>query len=199
MIEWSSWILILGFAVPMIISPGPGNSVLAVTGAQFGVRGTAAFWCGFEAGNFLLCLIYGFGLGEVVTSHPAVYQALKWAGTAYILYLAWGFFQPSALKSGQNLQRPGFADGLTALLLNPKVHSMILVMYSQFLKPSLPLAAQVLQIAVVFLLLGVFCHYLWIYAGQVIFRRFNGAAAMRVQGIVFGVCMVAVAIFVAMS
>ena len=39
--------------------------------------------------NLALCLIYGFGLGEVVRVHPSFAFGLKLVGIVYLLYLAW--------------------------------------------------------------------------------------------------------------
>ncbi len=72
-------------------------------------------------------------------------------------------------------------------------------MFSQFLNPAAPLAAQVLQMALVFVVIGLACHFLWIYAGQLIFGRIRTPRAMRAQGIGFGLCMILVAAFVAFS
>lgn len=46
---------------------------------------------GFEAGSLVWCRVYGFGLSEVFARHLAAYIALKWAGTAYVVYLACHF------------------------------------------------------------------------------------------------------------
>ncbi|QBB69679.1 LysE family translocator [Pseudolysobacter antarcticus] len=199
MIELKIWGLILSFAIPMILSPGPGNTILAAAGGKFGVRGTLPFWLGFESGNFLWCLVYGFGLSQIVKAHPFAYEVLKWGGTLYILYLAWCFFRSSAMAEQQELKPLSFFDGFASLSLNPKVHSMILVMFSQFLNPALPLVAQVTQMALVFVLVGFVCHFVWIYCGQVLFSRIKSQAAMRAQGIAFGICMILVAAFVAFS
>lgn len=197
MIAWEVWVLILGFSVPMIISPGPGNTILAASGGRFGLKGSVPFWMGFEAGNLVWCLVYGFGLSQAFSTWPQAYEALRWAGTLYVLYLAYGFFRSSALSDQQDLRRLGFIDGFVSLSFNPKVHSMILVMFSQFLSPSLPLAGQVLQMTVVFVIVGFGCHYLWIHGGQLLFGRIRTEKAMRIQGIVFGTCMLAVAYSVA--
>lgn len=199
MIALSTWLLILAFAVPMIVSPGPGNTVLAASGGQFGLRRTVPFWMGFEAGNLVWCLVYGFGLSEVFARNPAAYTALKWGGTAYIVYLAWCFFRSAGASERQDLRPLGFIDGFVSLSLNPKVHSMILVMFSQFLSPGLPLAAQVLQMAVVFVVVGLACHFVWIYGGQVLFSRAQNPRAIRLQGLAFGVCMLVVAGVMAVS
>ena len=199
MIALKIWGLILSFAIPMIISPGPGNTILAAAGGKFGVRGTLPFWMGFEAGNLVWCLVYGFGLSQLFKEHPLAYDFLKWGGTLYILYLAWCFFRSGSTSEQQDLKPLGFFDGFASLSLNPKVHSMILVMYSQFLNPALPLSAQVLQIALVFVLIGLACHFLWIYGGQLIFSRFRSERAARIQGVAFGLCMLLVALFMALS
>ena len=50
--ELKIWGPILSFAIPMILSLGPGNTILAAAGGKFGVRGTRLVWLGFESGNF---------------------------------------------------------------------------------------------------------------------------------------------------
>lgn len=199
MIAWEVWVLILGFAVPMIISPGPGNTILAASGGRFGLKGSVPFWMGFEAGNLVWCLVYGFGLSQAFSAFPQAYEVLKWAGTVYVLYLAYGFFRSSGLSEQKDLRPLGFADGFLSLSFNPKVHSMILVMFSQFLSPAMPLAEQVLQMTAMFVIVGLACHYLWIHGGQLLFARIRTEKAMRVQGIAFGTCMLAVACSVATS
>lgn len=198
MIELKVWGLILSFAIPMIISPGPGNTILAAAGGSFGVKGTTPFWLGFELGNLVWCLVYGLGLSQVFLANPLAFELLKWGGTLYVLYLAWGFFRSSSMAEQQSLKPLSFMDGFVSLSLNPKVHSMILVMFSQFLDPAQPLAPQVAQISAAFVLVGFACHFLWIYGGQVLFSRLNSAWAVRAQGLVFGSCMVLVAAFMAL-
>lgn len=194
MIAWDVWVLLLGYSLPMIASPGPGNTILAASGGRFGIKSSVPFWMGFEVGNLLWCLVYGFGLTQVFEHYPIAYEVLKWGGTLYLLYLALGFFRASALADQQDLLPLGFVDGFVALSLNVKVHSMILVMFSQFLSPSLPLSSQVWQMTAVFLVVGLACHFFWIYGGQLIFGRLKSPRAMRIQGYVFGLCMLAVAV-----
>lgn len=200
MIAWELWIPFLGYAVPMVISPGPGNTVLATAGGRLGVAGSVPFWVGFEAANIALCLVYGFGLAGAVQDRPEVYQILKWAGVLYLLYLAWGFFRTSTASSendGKGAAKLSFGAGFLLVTLNPKIHSMILVMFSQFLDPSRQIFGQVLQLTVVFLVVCIVCHFPWIYGGKVILGRFQSERAVRIQGWVFGSCMVAVAGYVA--
>ncbi|CAN7487161.1 LysE family translocator [Trinickia sp. LjRoot230] len=199
MVSTQIWILVIAFSVPMIISPGPGNTMLAAAGGRFGVKGTVPFWLGFELANFVWCLAYGFGLSRLLDQAPSAAHALKWAGIAYTLYLAYGFVKPSKPGEHADLPELTITDGFLSVSLNPKIHSMIFVLFSQCLRSDLALAQQVLQISAVFTVLCIACHFPWIYGGQIIFKRFSDPKAMRVQGYLFGACMAAVAVFVAVS
>lgn len=202
MLVWNVWILFIGYAVPLVISPGPGNTVLTAMGAQYGVQGSVRFWSGFEIGNLALCLIYGFGLGEVVRAHPHFALALKLVGIAYLLYLAWSFFRSAshAAKPQEHQQRRlGLVDGILSVAVNPKIHSMILAMFTQFLDPNGGMTSTVLQLTAGFMLISVLCHFLWIYAGASLLGRFRSEGALRVQGWAFGTCMLLVAGFTAIS
>ncbi|MGY6272210.1 LysE family translocator [Achromobacter denitrificans] len=185
----------------MIASPGPGNTLLATAGGRYGVRGSLPFWLGFEAGNAALCALYGLGLGGALHEYPQLHSALKWAGAGYLLYLAWGFFRALSTTGGQQGggKRLGLLDGFVCVALNPKIHSMIIVMYAQFLTPGVGLAGQVVQLSAAFVLLGLVCHFPWIYGGQVVLGRYTSPRAQRVQALVFGSAMLAVAAYVLLS
>ena len=199
MIPLQIWMLIIGFSVPMIISPGPGNATLATVGGRFGVRGTVPFWFGFETANVAWCLAYGFGLSRLLHDVPLVALVLKWAGIAYTLYLAYGFVKSSAPGRDVSMPRLSAFDGFASVSLNPKIHSMIFVLFSQFLQPDIALGRQVLQITFVFMLVCIACHFPWIYGGRVLFDRFSNEKSVKLQGYLFGGCMAAVALFLAIG
>ncbi|WP_332686881.1 LysE family translocator [Bosea sp. (in: a-proteobacteria)] len=202
MIAWNTWLLFLGFTVPMVFSPGPGNTLLATAGARFGIRGTLPFWAGFEAANIALCLLYGLGLGGALQGHPGFELALKWAGIAYLVYLGWNFIRSATPAEGAQTAAPTglrFSDGFLAVALNPKIHSTIAVMFSQFLDPGRSSGSQVTQFTLAFLAVGILCHFPWVYGGQVILGRFRSARATRIQGWCFGICMLLVAAWLALS
>lgn len=201
MLAWELWAAFFGYAIPMVISPGPGNTLLATAGGRFGIRGSVPFWLGFESANLVLCLIYGLGLGRVLHDYPAFEQALKWVGVLYLLYLAKGFLMPSA-KSAAAERAPlhlGFGAGFFCVMVNPKNHSMIVVMFAQFLKPDAGMATQVALLTAAFLVVCVACHFPWIAGGKMVLQRFRSPRALRIQGWTFGGCMLAVAGYVALT
>jgi homoserine/homoserine lactone efflux protein len=201
MLAWELWAAFFGYAIPMVISPGPGNTLLATAGGRFGIRGSVPFWLGFEAANLVLCLIYGLGLGRVLHDYPAIELALKWVGVLYLLYLAKGFLMPSAKGAAEarDTSRLGFGAGFFCVMVNPKIHSMIVVMFAQFLKPGASMATQAALLTTGFMLVGVTCHFPWIAGGKVVLQRFRSPRALRIQGWIFGLCMLAVAAYVALT
>lgn len=189
--------LLTGYAAPLIVSPGPGNTLLTSAGARLGVSGAARFWIGFEIGNLLLCLLYGLGFGTLLHGAPSVYLALKWAGTAYLLYLAWGFARAALARDAMAEATAipfTLTRGIASVLINPKIHSMIAVMMAQFLDPQAPLVGQTVLIGLLFTAISIPCHFLWLFAGQAILRRFTSRRARIVQNGAFALCMILVAI-----
>ena len=71
------------------ITPGPNNMMLLASGLNFGVRRTLPHMLGISIGYVILMLAVGFGLGEVLRAVPGAFLALKLAGGAYMLWLAW--------------------------------------------------------------------------------------------------------------
>jgi threonine/homoserine/homoserine lactone efflux protein len=73
------------FAIAALFTPGPNNMMLMTSGVNFGFRRTVPHVLGFA---FLQGLV-GLGLGAVFQHYPWLYTALKYAGAAYLLWLAW--------------------------------------------------------------------------------------------------------------
>lgn len=77
------------FAFTTSITPGPNNMMLFASGVNFGFRRTIPHMFGIGAGFFSLLIGVGFGLGALLHTLPAVYTALKFAGGAYLVWIAW--------------------------------------------------------------------------------------------------------------
>ncbi|WP_068301244.1 LysE family translocator [Pararhodobacter sp. CCB-MM2] len=92
--------VLIGWVIA-ISSPGPAT--LAITGAAMEggrARGLAMAW-GVVSGSAVWGLVAGMGLGAAMMSHAWILEILRWAGAAYLLFLAW--------KSARSALRPGDA------------------------------------------------------------------------------------------
>jgi len=83
------FLALLVFAFVSSVTPGPNNLMLLASGVNFGFRRTIPHMLGIGVGFFVLLLAVGFGLGALIETVPSFYTAMKFAGGAYMLYLAW--------------------------------------------------------------------------------------------------------------
>lgn len=76
------------FAAVTLFTPGPNNIMLMASGLNFGMRRTWPHVVGVSFGFAFLVVAMGLGLGAVFTAYPVLQTVLKYAGAAYLVYLA---------------------------------------------------------------------------------------------------------------
>ena len=80
---------LLLFCTAMSFSPGPNTTLSTALAANGGLRRALRFCVAVPTGWTLLMAVSGLGLGALVLGLPALRWALKFAGIAYMLWLAW--------------------------------------------------------------------------------------------------------------
>lgn len=125
-----SWYGLITFSTVYILAvatPGPGVAAVIAQGLARGSAGAPAFIAGFVVGD--LCWFAGaaFGLAALATEAHGAFVAVKFAGAAYLLYLAFKLWTtpPRPLAAAVVplvAQRPSrlFLGSLTLTLGNPK-------------------------------------------------------------------------------
>jgi threonine/homoserine/homoserine lactone efflux protein len=76
------------FAAATLFTPGPNNIMLLASGLNFGLRRTLPHVAGVSIGFAVLVAAMGIGLGAMFTAYPWLHSVLKYAGAAYLAYLA---------------------------------------------------------------------------------------------------------------
>lgn len=110
------------FALVAAITPGPSNVLLTATGLQVGLlRGLPALF-GVSAGMGSMMFLAAYGFGALVLQHPQVMQAVRWAGAAFLLWLAWKIATAPVGDGGSGAPpRPtGFFGAALLQWVNPK-------------------------------------------------------------------------------
>ena len=111
----------LVFAIVTLFTPGPNNVMLMTTGLNFGFRRAQPHVLGVTLGFSLMVLVVGIGLGAVFSAWPALYTVIKFAGAAYLLYLAWLIGRSHSVEEGQKRSRPvTFIEAVLFQWINPK-------------------------------------------------------------------------------
>ena len=147
-------------ATVFVLNATPGVDLMLVLARtlKHGVRGGIAVALGVSAGCVLHTLAAAFGLAALLAASASAFAVVKWAGAAYLLWLAIGMLrsavQPSALRASTlpAASAPGawrlFRQGLFTNALNPKVALFFLALLPQFIDSAAP------QKTLAFLFLG---------------------------------------------
>lgn len=94
----------LAFMVVMYFTPGPNNIMLLASGLSYGFRRTIPHIAGIVIGFAFMVAAVGLGLGTVFLAYPILQTILKYAGAAYLIYLA-------AVIAFSGPTKPGEGDG----------------------------------------------------------------------------------------
>ncbi len=126
---------LLSYVLISTFTPGPSNISSASVASLHGYRKTLMYQGGLALGVFTLMLLSGLVSATLLSIFPAVEPILRYAGAAYILYLAFGILKASYTFSDPNARPVGFVHGLTLNLLNPKLVVYSFTLFSGFLAP----------------------------------------------------------------
>ena len=129
-------------AVGMVLTPGPNMIYLVSRSISQGRLAGLISLGGVVLGFVVYMLCAAFGITALVFAVPYAYDALRFAGAAYLLYLAWQTVKPGGRSPFQvhALPKDGprklFAMGFVTNLLNPKIAMFYLSLLPQFIDPA---------------------------------------------------------------
>jgi threonine/homoserine/homoserine lactone efflux protein len=120
---------LLVFCTAMSFSPGPNTTLSTALAANHGLRRALRFCIAVPTGWTLLMLASGLGLGALVLGVPVLRWAVKLAGVAYMLWLAWRLAQASSLGVvDQRRLDVTFMQGVGLQFLNIKAWMLALTL-----------------------------------------------------------------------
>lgn len=129
-------------ALGMVLTPGPNMVYLISRSISQGAGAGLISLAGVATGFLVYMLGAAFGVTAVVMAVPYAYDALRFAGAGYLLYLAWQAVKPGGRSAFhlRELPKDGprklYLMGLLTNLLNPKVAVMYLSLLPQFIDPA---------------------------------------------------------------
>jgi threonine/homoserine/homoserine lactone efflux protein len=93
------------FAAVMYFTPGPNNVMLLASGLTYGFRRTLPHIAGITLGMAFMIAAVGLGLGTIFIAYPLLQTILKYAGAAYLIYLAIAIAMSGMAPSAQDNAR----------------------------------------------------------------------------------------------
>ena len=168
------------FAFSQVATPGPANMAMMATGARFGFRAALPFVAGVILGKQLIIWPIGYGIMEVASQVPLLFEILKFLSALYIIWLAWRVANMRLSSGEPSLDAPGFWSGLLVHPLNPKAWAMILVGFTNFVESDTETFYATLYIAASLLIIQIICHPIWTLFGDRIAKFIIGKKYERV-------------------
>ena len=161
-------------ALSLVLTPGPNMIYLVSRSIVQGRKAGLISLIGVGAGFLVYLAAAVTGLSTVFAAVPAAYTALKIAGAAYLLYLAWQAVRPGgrAVFEAQDLPpdepRRLISMGFVTNLLNPKIAVLYVSLLPQFIDPDRgSVALQSLILGATQIVIALSVNALWVvFAGS---------------------------------
>jgi threonine/homoserine/homoserine lactone efflux protein len=126
----------------MVLTPGPNMIYLISRSLCQGRRAGLVSLGGVALGYVFYMFCAAFGITALLLTVPYAYDALRFGGALYLLYLAWQAVKPGGRSPFQvrdlphDSRRKLFTMGLVTNLANPKIAVMYLSLLPQFISPG---------------------------------------------------------------
>jgi threonine/homoserine/homoserine lactone efflux protein len=125
-LSFSSLLLFVGVYVAAVATPGPGIAALVARVLGRGLGGIAPFIAGFVVGDLIWFSFAATGLAVLAHEFAGIFTAIRYAGVAYLLYLAWTMWRaparPADVGAAEGVSAArSFLGALSLTLGNPKV------------------------------------------------------------------------------
>ena len=167
------------FAFVSSITPGPNNTMLMASGANFGFRASIPHMMGVSGGFLLLVVAVGLGLGGLFAAYPELHDVLAVAGGLYLLWLAWKIATSSGIGMGEAGARPQtFLQAAAFQWVNPKAWAMALGAVTAY-APRDGYVANILLVSVIFTAINLPCVASWTGFGVGLRRFLDRPAVLR--------------------
>ncbi len=179
-IEPAQLLIFMMAGLALNLTPGADMMFCLSQGVKSGPGTGFAASLGIATGSIIHVLVAAFGLAALIAANPVAFELLRWAGVAYLVWLATQALRNPMqidLPDGAKLSAPirAWRDGVMVNLLNPKVIIFTLAFLPQFADPQR--GSTVLQ----FLLLGLVLNV----TGTAV-NGFVGIGAGSVRGLLAG-------------
>ncbi|SDK32735.1 Threonine/homoserine/homoserine lactone efflux protein [Ferrimonas sediminum] len=146
-----TWLPLATVCVLGAISPGPSLALVINNTVQRGTATGLRTALGHGIGVALYALITAMGLGLLISQTPWLFDAIRYAGAAFLVYMAIKILRARPAAEGEGTLRKnrfvGFGGGFMVAFLNPKLAIFFLALFSQFVRADLTLGDQLLMMA----------------------------------------------------
>ena len=192
----------------LLASPGPNMAFILAHGVALGPRGGVAAAAGIGCADLVMTLLTVLGITAAIAAWPPSFNVLRYAGTAYLLYVAFKALQPTSqgsehFKSPEGSVMKVFVKAIGGSLINPKPMLFFMVFLPQFVNLQRgPVASQLVVLGLTLTVLAfVFHAILGLCAGylgrdtQSFLQRYPQVAMLQRWGLAAAMTVLAAYLF----
>ncbi|BAU76445.1 LysE family translocator [Metapseudomonas furukawaii] len=148
---WTEFLTVALIHLLAVASPGPDFAIVVRESVAHGRRAGTWTALGVGTGIFVHVAYSLLGIGLIVSQSIMLFNALKWAAAAYLLYIGVKALRArpadpvaaeAALMAGDRSSRGAFVTGFVTNGLNPKATLFFLSLFTVVIDPHTPLAVQ---------------------------------------------------------
>lgn len=172
--------VLAGFAalcLGMVLTPGPNMAYLVSRSICQGRTAGLVSLGGVGLGFVIFLSATVLGLTAMMAALPLAFDVIRWAGAAYLAWLAWNALRPGGHSPFQVRDLPPdsagrlFTMGLVTNLLNPKAAMLYLSLLPQFIDPARgSVLAQGLELGAVQIIISLSVNAVFVMIGGGIAR-----------------------------
>ena len=204
--QFSLWLALAGAGALISFTPGAGAINTMSNSLNAGFRRSIWGILGQQAALVVHVVIVALGVGVLVASSPVLFNVIRYAGAAYLIYLGVRQFlsKPSVEEEQTAALRDEsawsiFRRGFWVNLLNPKAIVFFLAFTPQFIRPDQPLFTQYAVLTATIVVIDILVMWFFFAAAARSFQRFTQTArGQLVLSKVFGVLFMAVGVLLAL-
>ena len=183
--DWAALFAFWAAFALALVSPGPNFALMLRVGLGSGRPVALRTALGILLGKAVWGFAAVFGVAALALSYPVLATAIRWAGGAFLLWLAWGALRSAWRGKGESDAAParaggGFWTGLALMLLNAKAAFFWMSLTGVLLGAHLPAGMALLAVGV-----AVALSFAWHAALAIAFsyRRLHAAYRRARRGI----------------
>ena len=145
------------------LTPGPNMGWLALLSASEGRRAGFAATAGIALGLAIIATASALGLAQLAQASTVIFNLLRYAGAAFLLWLAWEAWvgerevSPSAFHKNGTAARH-FRRGMIINLLNPKAAVFFIAVLPVYIAADQPVAMQTAQLSIAYVAIATMIH-----------------------------------------
>ncbi|WP_350326850.1 LysE family translocator [Pectobacterium aroidearum] len=197
-------LLFAATVLPLVCTPGPDLIYIASQavsgGTSAGLRSTTGVIIGYCVHSLLVAL----GLAAIVTASPVLFEAIRWTGIGYLVYLAYKLIRaalrPGGIAISEQQVKGQLYKGFLTSLLNPKGMMIYIAILPQFMnQQSDNITYQAFILSAIFMFL---CAVIYSIASVILGHMGNGKLSdlrrRQIDGVAGGMILIA-ASFIALA